>query len=159
MKAIIRRELKNYLKNPFFFFFLIFIVFQMYQILNPYLHIHYYQQGETVEELAEENIGDADITDGYVPTGEDKRMELACEWVKRDMVQALAMTEEEADEILEDMRRADMSLEEMEIPTIWAGNSRISAAFSWALRQCCCWHSCLSGIRKGIPGNCCTQNR
>lgn len=115
MKAIIRRELKNYLKNPFFWIGLIFIVFQMYQILNPYLHIHYYQQGEAVEELSEENIGDADITDGYVPTGEDKRMELACERVKRDMVQALAMTEEEADEILAEMRRADMSLEEMEI--------------------------------------------
>ena len=60
MKAIIRRELKNYLKNPFFWIGLFFIVFQMYQILSPYLHIHYYQQGEAAEELAEENIGDAD---------------------------------------------------------------------------------------------------
>ena len=56
MKAIIRRELKNYLKNPFFWIGLFFIVFQMYQILSPYLHIHYYQQGEAAEELAEENI-------------------------------------------------------------------------------------------------------
>ena len=115
MKAIIRRELKNYLKNPFFWIGLFFIVFQMYQILSPYLHIHYYQQGEAAEELAEENIGDADITDGYVPTDEGKRMELACELVKRDMAQELNMTEEEAGEILAKMRREDMSLEEMEI--------------------------------------------
>ena len=52
MKAIIRRVLKNYLKNPFFWIGLFFIVFQMYQILSPYLHIHYYQQGEAAEELA-----------------------------------------------------------------------------------------------------------
>lgn len=115
MKAIIRRELKNYLKNPFFWIGLFLIVFQMYQILSPYLHIHYYMQEEAAEELPEEKIGDADITDGYVPTDEGKRMDLACEWVKNDMAQALNMTQEEVGEILAGMRRADMSLEEMEI--------------------------------------------
>lgn len=80
MKAIIRRELKNYLKNPFFWIGLFFIVFQMYQILSPYLHIHYYQQGEAAEELAEENIGDADITDGYVPRTKGNVWSLPANW-------------------------------------------------------------------------------
>ena len=45
------------------------------------------------------------------------------------------------------------------IPTTWAENSRISAAFFWDLRRCFCWRSFSSGIRKGIPGSCCTQSR
>lgn len=114
MKAVIRRELKNYLKNPFFWAGLIFIIFEMYQILNPYLHIHYYQQGEEAPELDETLISDADITDGYVPSDSQQRMEAACGWIKKDMAQQLAMTEEEAGVILEEMCRADMSPEEME---------------------------------------------
>ena len=44
------------------------------------------------------------------------------------------------------------------IPTTWAENSRISAAFFWDLRRCFCWRS-FHRDTKGIPGSCCTQSR
>ena len=44
MKAIIKRELKKLLKkNPVLWVGLVFIIFQLYQTLNPYLEIRYYQ--------------------------------------------------------------------------------------------------------------------
>ena len=41
MKAIIKRNLKNYLKNPIFWIGLIVVLISMYQTLAPYLSIHY----------------------------------------------------------------------------------------------------------------------
>lgn len=114
MGAIIRRELKNYLKNPFFWAALIFIVLELYQILNPWLQIHYYQPEETAQELDKEFLGDADIEYGYVPSDEKQRMETACEWVKKEMAQQLSISEEEAGEILQEMRRKNESPQEME---------------------------------------------
>ena len=45
MKAIIKRNLKNYLKNPIFWIGLIVVLISMYQTLAPYLSIHY-ENGE-----------------------------------------------------------------------------------------------------------------
>ena len=47
MKAIIKRNLKNYLKNPIFWIGLIVVLISMYQILAPYLSIHYVKPDET----------------------------------------------------------------------------------------------------------------
>ena len=47
MKAIIKRNLKNYLKNPIFWTGLIVVLISMYQTLAPYLSIHYVKPDET----------------------------------------------------------------------------------------------------------------
>ena len=47
MKAIIKRNLKNYLKNPIFWIGLIVVLISMYQTLAPYLSIHYVQVSGT----------------------------------------------------------------------------------------------------------------
>ena len=41
MKAIIRREILNYLKRPLFWIALVVVIFGVFQQLKPYLHIHY----------------------------------------------------------------------------------------------------------------------
>ncbi|MSA01595.1 ABC transporter permease [Lactonifactor sp. BIOML-A3] len=115
MKAIIKRELKNYLKNPVLWVGLVFIIFQLYQTLNPYLEIRYYQSEKDIEALEPENIADADITEGYVLSSKEEQMALACEKIKKDLAEAEGITEQEADQILEDMRHRGLSIDEMEV--------------------------------------------
>ena len=76
--------------------------------------IHYYQTEKDIEAQKPENIGDADITDGYVLSSKEEQMALACEKIKKDLAETKGITEQEADGILEDMRQRGLSIEEME---------------------------------------------
>lgn len=112
MKAVIKRELKNYLKNPVLWLGLIVVILMLYQMLNPYLKIHYFQSEREMEGLHPKNIDDADISEGYVESTEEEQMELACRLVKKEMVKMLGMKEQEAEQILNAMLQKKMSAEE-----------------------------------------------
>lgn len=49
MKAIIRREILNYLKRPLFWIAIVVVIFGVFQQLNPYLNIHYITSEEELE--------------------------------------------------------------------------------------------------------------
>ena len=118
MKAVIKRELKNYLKNPVLWLGLIVVILMLYQMLNPYLKIHYFQSEREMEGLHPKNIDDADISEGYVESTEEEQMELACRLVKKEMVKMLGMKEQEAEQILNAMLQKKMSAEEIEAELI-----------------------------------------
>lgn len=118
MKTIIKRELKNYLKNPIFWAGTLFILFELFQILNPYLKLHYIQTQQDKEALERINLDpdeqmDADITDGYVRTSEKERMEIVYEKF-REEASLLEISNAEADTLIEEMRSRNMTLEEAE---------------------------------------------
>lgn len=118
MKAVIKRELKNYLKNPVLWIGLIVVIFMLYQMLNPYLKIHYFQSEQEMEEVQPESIDDADISEGYVASTEEEQMQLACGLVKKEMVKMLGMKEQEAEQIMDEMLKKKMSAEEIEAELI-----------------------------------------
>ena len=68
MKAIIKRELKNYLRNPILWIGLVIVAVSMYQMLAPYLGIHYFSSDQEVQEKTVSVITDADVTEGYLPS-------------------------------------------------------------------------------------------
>lgn len=73
MKAIMKQELKNYWKSPFLWAGLILIFLGLYQILGPYLKIHYFASEKELQERKTfdiTQIGDADIMDGYIPSSQ-----------------------------------------------------------------------------------------
>lgn len=114
MKAIMKREFKNYLKNPIFWIGFFFAALELYQMLCPYFKIHYFQSESEIQEIAPEQIGDADIMDGYVLSTKEKQMELTCEKIKEDMIEEWEMTEKEVNKIIDEMLKKDMSIQEME---------------------------------------------
>lgn len=114
MKTIVKRELKNYLKNPVYWVGLAFMIVVLYQILNPYLNIHYFQSDQEIEELKPESAADADISDGYVLSSEEERMDLACGLIEKDLVKTLGISEQEAACITAEMRQKKLSAAEME---------------------------------------------
>lgn len=113
MKAIIKRELKNYVKNPILWLGLLFVLFWLFQFLSPYLTIHYFQSEEELKALEPENIADADIMEGYLPATEEERMEIAIAKELPNIMKVLEMSEEEARALLNGMRQKGMGPNEM----------------------------------------------
>lgn len=112
MKAIIKREIKNYLKNPLLWIGLIVVIAGVYQMLSPYLNICYFQPGEKIEVLSGEKLSDADITDGYIPSTREQQMELGYGEIERNFVEIMGVSKEDAKEIVDTLREKDMTIAE-----------------------------------------------
>lgn len=107
MNAVIRRDIKNYLKNPIFWIGVLVVLISMYQILSPYLSIHYISSNEK----AAKNIkvaSDGDIMDGYVPSSLEQRRKLWEEQIHQSLQDDLNLAQ--ADKVIEKIK--DMDIEE-----------------------------------------------
>lgn len=112
MKAVIRREFKNYLKNPIYWVGILIVFVQMYLILNPYLKIHYFKSDEEIQKLALPSaIEMGDITEGYIPSSDQQRMEQLFRVVKETLIKYMNVSEEKANEVILELR--GMNLEEI----------------------------------------------
>lgn len=106
MKAIIKRELKNFLKNPIFWVGLIIMVAGIYQILVPYLNLHYFKSDEEIQSINVSIPDDADVMDGYIPLsgGKQEQMEIGYETIRKEMIEQMGMPEQEADTAINAIR-------------------------------------------------------
>ena len=108
MKAIIKRNLKNYLKNPIFWTGLIVVLISMYQTLAPYLSIHYVKPDETFRKV--KMASDGDVMEGCIPATPDKEREL---WEKeivkilQDTENGFGMSEAEAEAVISEMKQME----------------------------------------------------
>ena len=101
MKVIIKRELKSYFKNPIYYVGILLIFFEVFQILQPYLKLHYWDNDAQVEAAKLKHINDADVMNGYLPSTEKERIEIALPEICRDMNVALGVSKEETDKMAE----------------------------------------------------------
>lgn len=111
MKAIIKRELKNYLKNPIFWIGILIVIVQMYQILNPYLKIHYFESDKEIQDMASPEAGDngdGDIMKGYIPSNEEQKMETLYKMIKDTLIKEMKVPEEKASEVILELRKMNM---------------------------------------------------
>lgn len=70
MWRVLKREVKNYMKNPLFWIGIAVGVWMIFQDTGPYLDIHYLKEGETIVNDYPEMHRDGDVFDGYVPDRE-----------------------------------------------------------------------------------------
>ena len=80
MSAILKREIKNYLKRPLYWIGILIVVLGVYQNLSPYLGIHYLEQGEAIENEYPDTVREGEVYEGYVPSSEEKQR---ADWEKR----------------------------------------------------------------------------
>lgn len=115
MKAVIRREIRNYMKNPIVWAGTLAVVFMIYQILSPYLAIGYFNSQQEVDELKNpKDLTEADITDGYVPSTKEQQYELGLEEIKRELVEYGLTTGEEAETTIQEILKKNMSIEDID---------------------------------------------
>ena len=104
MKAIIKREIKNFLKNPVFWAGLIIMLAGIYQILQPYLNLHYFASNEEIQNISVASLEDADVMDGYIPISDEERRENGYAEIHQTMTDEMQLTTEEADAAINAIR-------------------------------------------------------
>lgn len=113
MKAIMLRELKNYLKRPLFWLGVILVILGIFQNLAPYLKIHYVSSEEERKESLQdypEFVYDGDISEGYVPSSEEWRRKNWEEKIYECLILEFSMNQEKAEAVIEEMK--EMKIEE-----------------------------------------------
>lgn len=113
MKAVMKREVKNYLKNPLFWVGIVVVIFGLFQILSPYLEVKYFRTEQEVKAAKPENIADADIMNGYVKSTKEEQLELA----KKKMISMVVKENGEEEQVvqntLDQISSSGKSIDEM----------------------------------------------
>lgn len=113
MKAIVKREIKNYLQNPIFYAGTIIIIIGLYQILAPFLNLHYWENDKQIQDIQLEVLNDADITEGYIPTSVEEQAKIGFKEIRKELINILEMTGEEADAAIKDTMAHAQTVREM----------------------------------------------
>lgn len=101
MITIIKRELKNYFKNPIFYVGIVCIFVFIYSSLSPYLALRYFDENATLKEVKN---SDKDIMDGYMRSTTDEQIQLGLEQIKEDLIVLYELSEKEAVAIINDVK-------------------------------------------------------
>lgn len=80
MTAIIKREVRNYLKRPLFWIGVAVVILGVFQNVRPYLETRYISSAEELENDLPETVHAGDVYEGYIPTEETERRAL---WEKQ----------------------------------------------------------------------------
>lgn len=78
MMAVMKREIRNYLKRPLFWLGVVIVILGVFIHLDPYLKIHYIRSEEelSINFPADEfpdRVHEGDVYEGYIPSsGENK---------------------------------------------------------------------------------------
>ena len=110
MKAIIKRQIKSYLKNPVFWVGILVVFIGVYRLLVPYLTIHYVEKDEKLA-TEEGKIWDweGDIMDGYVPSTPEKQRKLWENSIFNSLMKDFEMSEAEATLVIQEIQ--DMEID------------------------------------------------
>ena len=107
MRSILKREVKNYMKNPLLWLGIVIGVFTVFQNVSPYLNIHYLREGETIVNDYPQSYRDGDVFDGYVPAEKELRREMWEERIREILVSEFEMENAEAQSVIDEMKEMD----------------------------------------------------
>lgn len=110
MKAIIEREIKNYLKNPIYWLGIIVMIVSTFGCLEPYMNIKKFQSDEEIQALDNVNIMDADVMDGYVRVSEERQLEIGLSQIEKIFLENYEMSKEEARAATDDVKAQELSI-------------------------------------------------
>ena len=108
MWSILKREVRNYMKNPLFWIGIAVGVWMIFQDTGPYLDIHYLKEGETIVNDYPEMHRDGDVFDGYVPTEKELRREKWEERIQEVLTSEFKMDNEKAQSVIDEMKGMDV---------------------------------------------------
>ena len=108
MWSILKREVRNYIKKPLFWVGIAIVAFMVFQNVNPYLDIHYLEEGETIVNDYPETFRDGDVCEGYVPAEEGLRRKIWEEQIREDLISEFEMDNVKAQAEINKIREMDI---------------------------------------------------
>jgi ABC-2 type transport system permease protein len=112
MKAIMKQEIRNYLKKPIYWLGLLFVIVSLYRILSPFLSLQYFEPNHKFDKLSGESLSDADIMDGMIKASEEERRQAGLEYLQENYT-AFFDSKQKAAAFLDKTRTLDMSEQEI----------------------------------------------
>ncbi len=113
MWTITVREFRNYLKNPLYWAGLIVIICYLYQMLSPYLDLHYFPPDTEFTELPTASLGDADVMNGYIPSGRARQMSDVLQNIRLILTED-GYSQEETDRMMAGLAKPQLSSAELD---------------------------------------------
>ena len=104
MKAIIRREILNYLKRPLFWIAIAVVTLGVFQQLSPYLNIHYITSGNELKNEYPEITHDGDVSEGYIRVSTEEHIELWENFMQENLVSDFGISNDEASSVIQKVR-------------------------------------------------------
>lgn len=108
MWLILKREVRNAIKNPLFWIGIPLGVWIIFQEVSPYLDIHYLAEGEAIVNDYPQTTHSGDVLDGYVPTADGMRRKLWEGLVQETLVSAFEMDDDKAQSVILEMQEMDI---------------------------------------------------
>ena len=108
MKAILRREILNYLKRPLFWIAIVVVTFGVFQQLNPYLNIHYITSEDELKSEDQETVHEGDVFEGYIPVSAEEHRELWEDFIQKSLVSDFGMNNDEASSIIQKVSKMEI---------------------------------------------------
>lgn len=108
MRAIIKREIKNYLKRPLFWLGIMIVIMGVYNATAPYLETHYLSPGEKIHNDYPETIHSGDVYEGYIPAAEEQQRKIWNEKIRETLRLEFQMSEQEVQNIMEHMDKMEI---------------------------------------------------
>ncbi len=110
MRGIVKSVLKDYAKNPLFWIGIIVVLAGVYQSLEPYLKIRYFQSDQEIAAFSDSSFIDAYVSEGWIPATREKQRMLWEGKIKQNLEKDFEMSKEEAQGVIKEM--AGMKIEE-----------------------------------------------
>lgn len=108
MFAILKREVKNYLKRPLFWAGMIMVILGVYGSVGPYLNTRYLSPGESIVNDYPDTIHEGEVYEGYVPSSEEQRRRLWEETIQESLIWDLQMEEKMAETVIMEIKDMDI---------------------------------------------------
>lgn len=108
MMAILKREIKSYLKSPWFWIGVAIVIYGVFSAVSPYLDIRYLAPGEEIVNDLPEVIRSGEVYEGYVPSTEEQRRESWNRQIKETLAEEYRMKESETQAVIDKLEEMDI---------------------------------------------------
>ncbi len=108
MWPILKREVKNYIRNPLLWLGIAVGALMIFQNVSPYLNIRYLSEGEAIVNDYPETIHDGDVYEGYVPTDEETRREMWEARIQAVLISEFQMNPGKVQNLMDELKELDI---------------------------------------------------
>lgn len=109
MFAILKRTVKDYIKNPLFWIGIGIVILGVYETTEPYLKTHYLTQEEKIVNDYPEIVHEGEVYEGYVPSTEEQRREAWETAIQESLLLNFQMSQAEAEAVITEIRNKDIT--------------------------------------------------
>lgn len=108
MLAILKGEVRNYLKRPLFWLGIAIVILEVYVDVSPYLNTHYLSPGEEIVNDYPETVREGDVFEGYVPSTKEEKRKIWEGYVQETLMSEFEVDKKAAENIIYKMRDMDV---------------------------------------------------